>query len=102
MFRLGLINLYRKKRLTYYQPYPIMIPMPRGNQYAKVKLDYLNRILRPNATVVVSRKFADILELEAEEVSFKEGREGERANELICRSAKEPDLEIKSNIDIEE
>ena len=76
--------------------------MSRGTQYVKIKLDYLNTVLRPNATVVVSRKFADILELEAEEVFFKEGREGERTNEAICRNAKEPDLEIKSNIDIEE
>ncbi len=88
--------------MTHYQPCPIMIPMPRGNQYAKVKLDYLNTILRPNATVVVSRKFADILELEAEEVSFKQGRTGEEANNLICKRAKMPDLEIENSIEIEE
>lgn len=76
--------------------------MPRGNQYAKVKLDYLNTILRPNATVVVSRKFADILELESEEVHFKQGREGEEANSLICKRSKLPDMEIKTSIEIEE
>ena len=102
MLYLGLIKLYRKKVLTHYQLPPIMIPMPRGNQYAKVKLDYLNTILRPNATVVVSRKFADILELESEEVHFKQGREGEEANSLICKRSKLPDMEIKTSIEIEE
>ena len=99
---MGLIKLYRKKVLTDYQPSPIMIPMPRGNQYAKVRLDYLNTILRPNATVVVSRKFADILEFEAEEVHFKQGRDGEEANNLICKRAKLPDMEVKTSVEIEE
>ena len=75
--------------------------MPRGNQYVSVKLDYLNTILRPNATVLVSRKYADMLELDSDEISFKEGQHGTDLHTSISKRSKHPDIDITSNIDIE-
>ncbi len=87
--------------MTSFQPSPIMLPMPRGNQYVSVKLDYLNTILRPNATVLVSRKYADMLELDSDEISFKEGQRGTDLHTAISKRSKQPDIDITSNIDIE-
>ena len=75
--------------------------MPRGNQYVSVRLDYLNTILRPNAKVILSRKYADMLELEAEDVTFKSGQAGTDLHNTLSKRSKQPDIDIVSNIDIE-
>lgn len=87
--------------MTDCQPSLIMLPMPRGNQYVSVRLDYLNTILRPNAKVILSRKYADMLELEAEDVTFKSGQAGTDLHSTLSKRSKQPDIDIVSNIDIE-
>jgi hypothetical protein len=63
-----------KSGLTWLQHSPIMMPMPRGNQYCTVTLAQLNEILRPNAKVVISRKFADCLSMETKIVNIRAGK----------------------------
>ncbi|SVD10709.1 uncharacterized protein METZ01_LOCUS363563 [marine metagenome] len=60
--------------MTRLQHSTIMVGMARGTQYCTVTLNQLNQILRPNAKVVVSRKFAELLDIDSKTLELPAGQ----------------------------